>query len=456
MGLSGQMTSAECRSAQYRPCRVGVAGAGPAGSFFAIWLLTLARKTGQSFDVTLYDPRDFSRPGPTGCNMCAGVITDSLVRPMARLGIVLPEHLIQRRIRGYVLVTRWGAVDIPVPEGRAVYSTYRGPGPLGMYPAEPASFDQFLLDCAVRLGAAAVRQRVCDVELPRCPHGLFRLKRSDGLSDEVDLLVAAFGVNSGLRRVFERLPLGYRPPRVERACQAELPTGAQFIEQTLRSRVVIFALGWRNLRFAALTPKKEHITVTLIGGSPSRADLEAFLSLQQVRPFLPTGWRPPERYCHCFPALPVTAAANPVSDCVLVVGDANVSRYLKSGIESSFFTAFLAAKAVSAGLTSRAQLRAGFLRECQRRYARDNFYGKALFCALDVISRSRVLSRAHIKMLMAEKASRGGGPLNELVWSLFAGAASYRHILVSALSPLLQWRLATSALGESLPAASIP
>lgn len=54
---------------------VAVIGGGPAGSFFSFFLLDLANRV--AIRVDIYEPRDFTRPGPVGCNMCGGIISES-------------------------------------------------------------------------------------------------------------------------------------------------------------------------------------------------------------------------------------------------------------------------------------------------------------------------------------------------------------------------------------------
>ena len=44
--------------------RIGVVGGGPAGSFFAYFLLTFAERMGLEVEVDIYEPRDFTQPGP--------------------------------------------------------------------------------------------------------------------------------------------------------------------------------------------------------------------------------------------------------------------------------------------------------------------------------------------------------------------------------------------------------
>ncbi|MFQ6112355.1 MAG: hypothetical protein ACE5LX_10070, partial [Nitrospinota bacterium] len=83
--------------------RVAVIGGGPAGSFFALHLLEGGRRSGQSFEVRIFDQKSFQRFGPPGCNMCAGAISGNLMASLERLGIRFPSSLILHRVNGYTL-----------------------------------------------------------------------------------------------------------------------------------------------------------------------------------------------------------------------------------------------------------------------------------------------------------------------------------------------------------------
>lgn len=87
--------------------RVAVMGGGPAGSFFSYFLLQMARRTGLRVDVDIYEPRDFFATGPKGCNMCGGIISESLVQNLAAEGINLPASVVQRGIDSYLLHMDW-------------------------------------------------------------------------------------------------------------------------------------------------------------------------------------------------------------------------------------------------------------------------------------------------------------------------------------------------------------
>src|SRR5512138_534290 len=89
--------------------RVAVIGGGPAGSFFSYFLLNLAERLDLKLNVDIYEPRDFSLPAPQGCNMCAGVISETLVQNLATEGINIPASIVQKAVNAYVLHTDSGS-----------------------------------------------------------------------------------------------------------------------------------------------------------------------------------------------------------------------------------------------------------------------------------------------------------------------------------------------------------
>ena len=64
--------------------RVAVIGGGPAGSLFSYFLLDMAERIDTKVHVDIYEPRDFDLPAPAGCNMCGGVLYESLGQQSSR------------------------------------------------------------------------------------------------------------------------------------------------------------------------------------------------------------------------------------------------------------------------------------------------------------------------------------------------------------------------------------
>ena len=95
--------------------KVAVIGAGPAGSMFSYFLLSMAETVGLELDVDIFEPRGFCHRGPAGCNHCGGIVSESLVQRLATEGIRLPDCVVQRGIESYTLHMDVGDVEIATP-----------------------------------------------------------------------------------------------------------------------------------------------------------------------------------------------------------------------------------------------------------------------------------------------------------------------------------------------------
>ena len=210
---------------------IAVIGGGPTGSFFSIFLLKMAKMVGKKLNVTIFEPKDFSKDGPRGCNHCGGVISELLVQMLAVEGINLPDSVVQRGINSYKLHTHLGSVQIATPSfEKTIATVYRGGGPKGIVGREKESFDNYLLYQAIQEGAVHNHARIDRVE--------YRNKRPVLFSQgqkilEADLVVGAFGVNSQTAKVFEDMGFGYKKPAAVRAAIAEIGLGKSIISEHL-------------------------------------------------------------------------------------------------------------------------------------------------------------------------------------------------------------------------------
>jgi len=166
--------------------KVAVIGGGPAGSFFSYFLLNMIQKINLDIKIDIYEPKDFSLVGPSGCNMCAGVVSELLIQQLSLEGINLPSTIVQRGIDSYVIHMDDGSVRIETPfhEKRIATVSRRG-GPRGKNEVKCHSFDGYLLDLAVSKGAYLVKERVDSIG---CKNGRPEIKNYKGLSKKYDLL----------------------------------------------------------------------------------------------------------------------------------------------------------------------------------------------------------------------------------------------------------------------------
>lgn len=186
--------------------RIAVVGGGPAGSFFTYFLFEMAERLGMELSVDIYEPRDFNKPGPIGCNMCGGIISESLVQLLATEGITLPPTVVQRGIDSYVLHMDVGTVRIDPPRReKRIAAVYRGAGPRGIVEPGWRSFDGHLLGLARQRGAKVIPERVDGIVFEG---GKPRVTTKGGSTGGYDLLAGAFGVNTSALNLFEGMGTG--------------------------------------------------------------------------------------------------------------------------------------------------------------------------------------------------------------------------------------------------------
>jgi flavin-dependent dehydrogenase len=441
--------------------KIVVIGAGPAGSFFAHFAQQMARARGIRADITIFDAKSFLKEGPPGCNMCAGVVPDVVVRDLAEVGILLPPEKVQREIEGYSFHAGGGRLLFKdVQPGGHIYAVFRGNGPRFATSHAHISFDDFLLRHVEAEGAKVVMEPVFAIELPKLQGApvLIRYGRPP-VTDQMaaDLVVGAFGLNTRMVEQVERLGFGYRAPRSLRAFQAELPLGRDLILKHFGNNIHIFCLDHKNIRFGSFVPKLDFLTVSLVGRTDvGLEDFRWFMSLPEVQGSLPSGWRMPDRFCSCHPKFPISPATKPYADRLVMVGDAAWSRYYKNGIGSAFLTARLAAQTAFSKGVAKENFRDHYEQECLRRIVRDNRYGMTMFRANDFIAGSRWHMGVLARVTATPRAKAVQQALHRVYWGMFTGSASYRSLFFLSLSPAVQLPLILSGIlsaGESIAAA---
>lgn len=421
--------------------RVGVVGGGPAGSFFAVELLRRARALGLRLEVKIFDGKSFAKKGAPGCNMCAGAVGHNLIAEIERSTSTIPPEVIHYELDGYAVHYQDASAKLLNDPARRTYGVYRGAGPVSTESPDGArSFDQFLLDSAVRLGAEHVGANVQDIDVPSTLERRPAIRLTDGRVEEFDLVVGAFGVNSQLS---QRLMYGYQPPPTWKTCVIEARVPEEFQRERLGRLIHFFVLKQADVRYVALIPKGEHVTVTAIGENVDVVSTERLLRESYMRDYLPADWK---LDCHCHPRVAVGAARLPYADRFVIVGDASDSRYLKNGVESALVTARLAAECVTNHGVTADDFERHFWRRCQEVFGRDNLYGRALFEVYNRVFPHPLLAPVYFAVLQAErKAERKDAALSAALLAAFTGDQSYKRILLRALHPRLAARLAGHA-----------
>jgi flavin-dependent dehydrogenase len=427
--------------------KVAVVGSGPAGSLFAYFLLEIAGRIGLTISVDIYEPKQFGKAGPQGCNMCGGIISESLVQNLASEGITLPATVVQRGLDSYVLHMDVGSVriDTPLQEMR-IGAIHRGGGPHDVSESRWCSFDDYLLNRALAKGARLVPSRVDAVSRT---DGRPSLTQRGGAVATYDLLVAAVGVNSSVLSTFEGLAIGYERPRVTKTAIREYRLGEATINSTLGSSMHVFLLNIPRLEFAAFIPKGDYVTMCLLGHDVDGSLVDAFVAAPEVKASMPPGWNPAERSCQCMPHINIRGVRMPFANRFIFIGDCGVTRLYKDGIGAAYRTAKAAARtAVFEGVSAQAFAR-HYLPVC-RKIEADNRVGRLAFVFTEVAQHSKLLRRALLRQAIAEQRRTGTQRrLSGVLWDMFSGSAPYNDIFKRMLHPALLgelvWSLAASA-----------
>jgi CRP-like cAMP-binding protein/flavin-dependent dehydrogenase len=420
--------------------KVAVVGSGPAGSFFAYFLITMAERLDLRLDIDLYDSKKFSRCGPAGCNYCGGIISESLVQILSTEGINIPPTVAQRGIDSYLLHTDEGSVRIELPlHEKRIAAVYRGGGPTGTKESSWSSFDGFLQEIAIHKGARLLKSRVegilWDTEKPV-------LKTSSGNSESYDLIVGAVGVNTSGAKLFEDLKLGYHPPQTQQTYLCEFPLGAELVQKHFGTSMNVFLLNIPRLEFAALIPKGDFVTMCLLGERIDKELVHAFLNTPEVKECFPPKWDLTQSHsCQCFPKINIRTAVKPFADRVVLIGDCAATRLFKDGIGAAYVTAKAAAAAAVFHDVSAKAFEKHYWPICKK-IVRDNAIGKRVFAFTRLIQKLSFAKRGIIRLTLKEQnESKDGRHLSGVLWDTFTGSAPYRDIFRRLFAPALLIRL---------------
>lgn len=428
--------------------RVGIIGGGPAGSMCAYFLLSFARQMDMDLAVHIYEPRDFTKAGPGGCNMCGGIVSESLVQALALEGINLPPTLVQRGIDSYVLHTEQTSlrIDTPLKEKR-IAAIHRGGGPRDARELKWGGLDGYLLGLAQELGAKVIPARVGDVSWD---DGRPQVKVGDE-GRTYDLLVGATGVNSGGWELFEKLGFRGKRPVTTKAYITELSLGGEFIDHGFGNSMHIYFLNVPRLDCAAIIPKGDYVTVCLLGRDIDRELIEAFFGSAAVSRCFPADSPPEQGACHCSPRINLREAETPYLDRVVLVGDCGVTRLYKDGIGAAYRTAKAAARtAVFAGVSADDFRK--YYRPVYRTIAGDNRFGSFIFSVVHWIKAVRPLLGGVLSMTGDEQARPGKSRrMSMVLWDMFTGSASYRDIFMRTLDPRFLGNFAWESARAAVP-----
>ncbi len=410
--------------------RIAVVGGGPSGSFASIFALKMARLVGKPISLTIFEPKDFCRCGPIGCNHCGGVVSELLVQTLAVEGLNLPDEVLQRGINGYRLHTTVGSVAISTPSlENSIATVHRGAGPLGVDCSGKRSFDGFLMQEAIKQGATHRAEKVDGLVFRDGKPALICGKTE---TEPYDLVVCATGIKSPASHFLETAGIGYRRPSTVTTAIVEVGMDPDFLAKTFGNAIQLFLLPIENVTFAAVIPKGNYATVCLLGKVMNHETVERFPHHDLVRKVFPPDWSG-KPCCRCLPKMNIGAPRVPFADRVVVCGDAGSTRLFKDGIGAAYMMGkAVATTAVLQGVSAKHFRR--FYLPVYRSIVRDNYFGKYLFAVTDLCKKYPLLTRAMVGVLREEQSHpHSRKRLSTILWNMFTGNERYKNIFGKAM-----------------------
>ena len=410
---------------------IAVIGGGPTGSFFSIFALKMAKMVGKKLNITIFEPKDFTKEGPRGCNRCGGIISELLVQTLAIEGINLPDSLVQRGINSYKLYTNYGNACIETQAHEKTIATiYRGGGPKGIIGNHKESFDRFLLDIAVKEGAVHNPIKIDKIGYENKRPVLFS---QDQKIQEADLVVGAVGIKSHTTKIFEDIGFGYKKPETITAAIAEIGIEKSIVSEHFGNSVHMFLLPIKDMKFAAMIPKGTYITVCILGKNMNTQTVTEFINNPVVQNVLPRTITY-KIDCHCLPKMNIKAPKIPFTDRVVICGDAGSTRLFKDGIGAAYIMGKAAAKTAVFQGVSREHFRKWYY-PVYKSIIYDNYYGKYLFAITDIYKKNKMLCKGMLEVVREEQSTLHNRKiLSSILWDMFTGSERYKNIFYRAVS----------------------
>lgn len=416
--------------------KIAVIGGGPAGSFFTYFTLDYAKRLGIEIEIDVYEAKNFNLTGSIGCNHCGGIVSESLVQMLSTDGIVLPSNVIRSGIESYTMHLEQGStlIETPLKEQR-IASMFRGFGPLNSTDNETLSFDQYLLELCENNGAKLIQDKVLDLE-----------KETDGITvktqktgdKKYDLVVGSVGLNPRSLQLFQKINPAFVPPKTTKTYICEFHLGNQLIIEYFGNSMHVFLLNLPNIKFGALIPKGEYVTLVLLGSEINMEIASNFINSKTVSGCFPPGMElKAVNPCQCFPLINIKAAKEAYCDRMVLIGDSSSSKLYKNGIGAAYITAKAAARTAVFDGISQKDFQKSFQPICTN-LNRDNTIGKLIFMVTTIIQKSAILKTGLFRMVVNEqKMSNEKRRMSSILWDTFTGSASYTGILKRVLNPVV-------------------
>lgn len=248
------------------------------------------------------------------------------------------------------------------------------------------------------------------------------------------------------------LDFGYVPPATTKTTIREVYLGKETIKLYFGNAMHVFLLDIPRLKFAALIPKEDYVTMVLLGDKINRELLDEFLETPAVRELFPRDFVFPEHFtCQCSPMINIEAAQTPYTDRLVLIGDSATSKLYKNGIGAAYKTAKAAATTALLKGISKEDFETHYAPACQK-LEKDNKIGKVIFSFTEIIQKAGFIKKGMLRVLEYEKVKAPKKRhLSTVLWDVFTGSAPYKEIVLRMLHPGFWWPVLRESFYALIP-----
>ncbi len=393
--------------------RVAIIGGAPAGTGTALALLRMAAEMDRRIQVSIIERKDFSSGREH--NQCLGVLSPPLPALLEQdLDLPFPDHLSRGQIREYILhgeteKLSLSADDFPSTAMRRV------------------QFDAYMLDAARKRGAETLSSRAIDIEFH--DEGVV-IHTTEG-SIEADVVVGAFGLEESSASMFEGVT-PYRRPKALETVVTKYHPGEQAMGE-FGLRIHAFLPTQRQIEFGAITPKRNHLSMTIAGPFVDAQLMQEFMQHPSFREELPNleiaGHYDANDMEFFTGRFPRSIARNYYGNRYVMAGDAAglVRAFKGKGVTSAVQTGIRAAKVIMQQGISQAAFHDHYQQE-NRETIRDLPYGHLMRWAAIGLARLNLFDPVL-------RAARKEPRLQEALFDAVSGRATSRQVWANSISP---------------------
>lgn len=399
----------------------------PAWSFFSYHVRRLLRDIWLDVQVDIFEPKYFPNMWPAWCNKCWWVVSSSFVKEMKKDWIIIPDSIMRRPILEYVLHTSYDKLSVQWRINSSAFSVHRWWWPRFSIWWDEKSFDEHLLQLARAAWARVISEEVKGL----VRDSYWKIKVLTSLrweeSRSYDMTIWAFWVNSKLLLSdFFKNECNYILPKSEKWSISELKLWEKQVVK-LGNKMHIFVTNIPEIKLAAIIPKKDYASLILIWDQVNRKVRERFLSLPEVKKFLPNAFKQEkDTCCWCRPSLTIWSAKFDYWAWIAFTWDCAVSRLYKDGIWTSYRVSKALARTIVNHWIDEKSLSLGEYWELLRNQEFDNKIWENIFILLDKVRRVGLMRK--LLTLAPKVDSVSPTHFSDIYWNLFSWDTSYANI----------------------------